>query len=365
MTDSDAGQLPAAGRADRLHLSPRHRETLEALLREHLPGIEVWAYGSRVNGESHDGSDLDLVLRAPDLQEVPMGPLADFTEALHDSTLPFLVEARDWARLPERFHREIERGYVVVIEKENQSAGSEWRDMPFSEAVQINPRVRLERGETYPYVDMASVNANYRSVLAPTRRKYSGGGSRFQCGDTLMARITPCLENGKIACFVPSTLGSNTPAYGSTEFIIIRGRTNTTLTDFVYYLTRWDGVRNYAIDQMTGTSGRQRVPTSCFDHLLVPIPPLPEQRAIAHILGTLDDKIELNRRMNQTLEAMARALFKSWFVDFEPVRAKMEGRWRPGESLPGLPAHLYDLFPDRLVDSDLGEVPEGWEVKGP
>jgi type I restriction enzyme S subunit len=93
------------------------------------------------------------------------------------------------------------------------------------------------------------------------------------------------------------------------------------------------------------------------------LPPLPEQRAIAHILGTLDDKIELNRRMSETLEAMARALFKAWFVDFEPVRAKMEGRWQRGQSLPGLPAHLYDLFPDRLVDSELGEIPEGWEVK--
>ena len=93
------------------------------------------------------------------------------------------------------------------------------------------------------------------------------------------------------------------------------------------------------------------------------LPPLPEQRAIAHILGTLDDKIELNRRMNETLEEMARALFKSWFVDFDPVRAKMEGRWRPGESLPGLPAEYYDLFPDRLVPSELGDIPDGWEVK--
>src|SRR5690606_12281101 len=82
--------------------------------------------------------------------------------------------------------------------------------------------------------------------------------------------------------------------------------------------------------------------------------------AIAHILGTLDDKIELNRKQNETLEAMARALFKAWFVDFEPVRAKMEGRWQRGQSLPGLPAHLYDLFPDRLVVSELGEIPEGW-----
>ena len=91
-------------------------------------------------------------------------------------------------------------------------------------------------------------------------------------------------------------------------------------------------------------------------------PPIAEQRAIAHILGTIDDKIELNRRMNETLEEMARALFKSWFVDFEPVRAKMEGRWRRGQSLPGMPAELYDLFPDRLVDSGLGAIPVGWDV---
>jgi type I restriction enzyme, S subunit len=87
------------------------------------------------------------------------------------------------------------------------------------------------------------------------------------------------------------------------------------------------------------------------------LPPLEEQQAIAHILGTLDDKIELNRRMSETLEAMARTLFKSWFIDFDPVRAKAEGRDL------GLPKHLADLFPARLVESELGEIPEGWEVK--
>ena len=95
----------------------------------------------------------------------------------------------------------------------------------------------------------------------------------------------------------------------------------------------------------------------------ITLPGVQEQRTIARILGTLDDKIELNRRMNETLEAMARALFQSWFVDFDPVRAKMEGRWRKGESLPGLPAHLYDLFPDSFEDSELGEIPRGWEIK--
>ena len=89
----------------------------------------------------------------------------------------------------------------------------------------------------------------------------------------------------------------------------------------------------------------------------IPLPPLPAQRAIAHILGTLDDKIELNRRMNETLEAMARAIFQDWFVDFGPTRAKMEGRQ------PYLPPEVWSQFPDRLADSELGPIPEGWEVR--
>jgi type I restriction enzyme S subunit len=122
---------------------------------------------------------------------------------------------------------------------------------------------------------------------------------------------------------------------------------------------------NLFLEPVVRASEGTKMPRAKWEYaasLELPFPPLPEQRAIAHILGTLDDKIELNRRMSETLEAMARALFKSWFVDFEPVRAKMEGRWQRGQSLPGLPAHLYDLFPDRLVDSELGEIPEGWEV---
>jgi type I restriction enzyme S subunit len=94
-----------------------------------------------------------------------------------------------------------------------------------------------------------------------------------------------------------------------------------------------------------------------FYRLPVRLPPLPEQRAIAHILGTLDDKIELNQRMNETLEAMARALFKAWFVDFDPVRAKAEGR------APGLSEPIADLFPDCFEDSELGEIPAGWRVQ--
>ena len=233
--------------------------------------------------------------------------------------------------------------------------------MPFSEAVVVNPRIRLERGETYPFVSMAAVDPNSQWAYADEQREYSTGGARFEDGDTLMARITPCLENGKVARY--RSTSDSKAAYGSTEFIIIRGRPEVTDNRFAYYLTQSPTVRDYAISQMTGTSGRQRVPTSALGHIDVSIPPIEEQYRIAHILGTLDDKIDLNRRMNATLEGMARALFKSWFVDFEPVRAKMEGRWRRGESLPGMSADMYDLFPKRLVPSELGEVPEGWEIR--
>ena len=152
-------------------------------------------------------------------------------------------------------------------------------------------------------------------------------------------------------------------AVASTEFLVLRPR-NLVDRRFLRFLCLAPTIRSEMEARVTGTSGsHQRVRPE--DALAIPVEipvDLSEQRAIAHILGTLDDKIEVNRRMSQTLEAMARALFKAWFVDFDPVRAKMEGRWQRGQSLPGLPAHLYDLFPARLVDSELGEIPEGWRV---
>jgi type I restriction enzyme S subunit len=131
---------------------------------------------------------------------------------------------------------------------------------------------------------------------------------------------------------------------------------------YLYYLLCSASYRHEVLASATGTTVKHTSPER-IKRFRFSRPPVTQQRAIAHILGTLDDKIDLNRRMSETLEAMARALFKSWFVDFDPVRAKMEGRWRKGESLLGLPAHLYDLFPDRLVNSEMGEIPEGWKVQ--
>ena len=121
---------------------------------------------------------------------------------------------------------------------------------------------------------------------------------------------------------------------------------------FAYYFLKQFDFRAY-----NSGSAQPSLNRNFIHPIPVDIPSLPEQCAIAHILGALDDKIELNRRMNRTLEEMARAIFQDWFVDFGPVRAKLEGRE------PYLSPELWDLFPDRLMDSELGEIPEGWEMK--
>jgi len=126
------------------------------------------------------------------------------------------------------------------------------------------------------------------------------------------------------------------------------------LPEFFYYLLKSN--TEYLKSHASGTTFGE-LSGSTLKRLKFLIPPLAEQRAIAHILGTLDDKIELNRKMNQTLEATAQAIFKSWFVDFDPVHAKAEGHDL------GLPPHIVDLFPDRFEDSELGQIPAGWETK--
>ena len=190
---------------------------------------------------------------------------------------------------------------------------SEWKTYKLGELVEINPRVSLKQGGEYSFVEMKDLDATFKYV-SPSTRKELKGGSKFQNGDTLFARITPCLENGKI-CQVKNL--DDNEGFGSTEFLIFRGKENVSDSNFVYYLSRSEFVKNNAIQMMTGTSGRQRVEKSALQELEITFPDLATQTKIAQILTSLDDKIELNLQMNQTLEAMAQTLFKEWFVNFD------------------------------------------------
>ena len=159
----------------------------------------------------------------------------------------------------------------------------------------------------------------------------------------------------------PGVILGRKGAYRGVEF----SRDPYFVIDTAYYVLpktdldmRWlyYAIKHYKLGEIDDGSPIPSTTRAAVYMLDLDVPPPSEQRAIAHVLGTLDDKIELNRRMSETLEAMARALFKSWFVDFDPVRAKMDGRD------PGLPKEIADLFPSRMVESELGEIPEGWEA---
>lgn len=191
---------------------------------------------------------------------------------------------------------------------------SEWKEYRFSDFANVNSSVKIPKDQLVSFVEMKDLTDGQR-FCKPSQERILSGGSRFENGDTLFARITPCLENGKI-CQVKGL--KNGIGFGSTEFHVLRGRATVSDSDFVYYLCRWSDVRDHAEKNFDGTSGRQRVPKQAFDDLYLKLPELPEQKSIASILSSLDDKIDLLHRQNATLEKMAETLFRQWFV--EPIK---------------------------------------------
>ena len=233
---------------------------------------------------------------------------------------------------------------------------SEWLVQRLDQIAEINPTRKVRKGNDVPFVDMAALPHHSRDISLDgvVTREAKGAGAHFQNGDTLLARITPCLENGKTAQV--RCLGDEAIAEGSTEFIVLCGK-DTADNDFIYYLCRDPVFREYAIGRMEGTSGRQRVSWQSIAAYEFAFPPTDERRATARVLSALDDRITLLRETNTTLEAIAQALFKSWFVDFDPVHAKMQGR-----APEGMDEATAALFPDSFEESELGLVPKGWSV---
>ena len=191
----------------------------------------------------------------------------------------------------------------------------EWKECKLKDIVEINPTESLKKGTVAKKIGMDILQPYCRAIPSFSFEPYTGG-TKFKNGDTIMARITPCLENGKTA--MVNILDDNEIGFGSTEYIVFRAKNNITDPYFIYYLVTSDCIRNPAIKSMVGSSGRQRVQTDVVANLSIKLPPLPTQQKIAAILSSLDDKIELNNKINTNLEQQAQALFKNWFVDFEP-----------------------------------------------
>lgn len=212
----------------------------------------------------------------------------------------------------------------------------DWEEYIFEEVVQFPPVVKLKKGNAYPFIPMENITSGYKYVKPNIEKKITGGGSKFEEGDTLFARITPCLENNKIA---QAKDLNGKPGFGSTEYFIFRGKDGVSDSDFVYYFSKTQWFTQNAINSMVGASGRQRADAGFVKSLKVNFPPLPTQQKIASILSAYDDLIENNTKRIELLEEQAQLIYEEWFV-----------RMR------------FPNYENTKIDAETG-LPKGWELR--
>ena len=360
-----------------LDIRPDHLKIVQEILERIIPDREVWAFGSRVKGTAKGTSDLDLVV----IGENPLDfqTVGGLREAFSESNIPYKVDMVDWATIGETF-REIIRKDKVVIQKgvtndlgnqnkherdyDRKTAG-EWRTVrieEIAEKVSMGPFGSSIKVETFVPAGIPVISGQHLqgsrvcntrefNFITPEHAERLKN-AMVQRGDIV---FTHAGNIGQVA-YIPDNSKFDRYMISQRQFFMRCDRSKV-IPEFVvaYFKTPEGQHKLLANRSQVGVPSIAR-PVTYLRTIKIPLPPFPEQRAIAHILGTLDDKIELNRRMNETLEAMVRAIFKSWFVDFDPVRAKVEGRPT------GLPKEISDLFPDGFEDSELGEIPRGWKI---
>ena len=309
-----------------IDLSPHHLETVKRILAEHVPDCEVRAFGSRATWTAWEYSDLDLAVVSH--EPLDRRTNANLREALEESDLPIRVDVVEWATLTDGFRQAIEADCVVL---QQAATPSRWRETTLGDVIELKRGYDLPKRQRVPgpvpLVSSSGISDHH------TEAKVKGPGVVTGRYGTL----------GQVYYVQDDFWPLNTTLY-------VRDFKGNDPRFISYFL---QGLDFFAYSDKAAVPGLNR------NHLhtaLVHLPPLDEQRRIAGILGALDDKIELNRRMSQTLEAMAQALFKSWFVDFDPVRAKAANQPT------GLPPHLDALFPHSFQESELGEIPSGWEL---
>ena len=344
-----------------IDITAGQRKTVLSLLEKHLPNTAAWVYGSRAKWTARPQSDLDMVVFATPEQN---SQVFDLREAFEESNLPFRVDLFVWDDVPERFRKRIKQDYVVFSDNANDDpAGRDWLYHPhfpkhwkrkplYSMAQWVNGLAfrKIQFSTTgKPIIKIAEIKGGISGQTKFTQQTFDES-VRIRSGDLLFS------WSGQPETSIDAFWWRG-PEGWLNQHVFRVTPINGVDSTFFFYLLRYLKPNFVAIARNKQTTGLGHVTKRDLENIEAALPDLSEQRAIAHILGTLDDKIELNRRMNETLEEMARVLFKSWFVDFDPVRAKMEGRDT------GLPPDVAALFPDRLVESELGEIPEGWAVK--
>ncbi len=321
-----------------IDITASQRKAILALLEKYLPNTTAWVYGSRVKWTSRPQSDLDLVVFPTPNQE---RKVSDLREAFEESNLPFQVDLFVWDEVPEQFRKEIEAEHVVLVEREERGTVGKWRDTvygpinsDFSENRLADLCVPISGVQTGPFGSQLH-KKDYVKVGTPIITVEHLGENR------ILQQGVPCvsekdrlrlskywLQTGDIVFSRVGSVDRRALVRDAEDGWLFSGRCLRVRPDpkevDPAYLSYFFGLPVFQefIRSIAVGATMPSLNTRILSDAPILYPSLPEQRAIAHILGTLDDKIELNRRMNETLEAMARALFKSWFVDFDPVHAK-------------------------------------------
>tara|TARA_R110002167_G_C12687594_1_gene652081 strand:+ start:1574 stop:3277 length:1704 start_codon:yes stop_codon:yes gene_type:complete len=364
-----------------IDLTPAQIKEVKALLEQYLPDTRVWAYGSRVRWTSRPDSDLDLVAFASKEQQANISLLRD---AFDESNLPFSVDLFVWDNVPEQFHKNIQQQFFEIQKAVNVESdkNSKWSTGRLGDYVDACLGKMLDkdknRGEYSPYLGNKNVRWGEFELddLAEMRfEEHEHERYGLQYGDLIICEGG---EPGRCAIWTEEVPNMKI------QKALHRVRPRSGLNNYyLHYWFTWAGQNGLLDAYFTGTTIKH-LTGKALAALEIPIPPLDKQEAMVRVLKSLDDKITLNRQINTTLESMAQALFKSWFVDFDPVidNARAAGNEIPDElqaradrrsallsantetAAARLPQDVQQLFPSRFVlTEEMGWVPEGWEVK--
>lgn len=221
---------------------------------------------------------------------------------------------------------------------------SNWRNVEIGKVIDFNPSESIKKGSIAKKIPMDKLKVFEKKIIGFEFSEYSAG-PKFRNGDTLVAKITPCLENGKTAQV--DVLDGDEVAFGSSEFIVLRENENT-INDYIFYLAKSPAFRKRAISCMEGTSGRKRVNEGALKLQILPIPDKFTQQKIAKVLSDLDAKIEINNKINTELEEMAKTLYDYWFVQFD---------------FPDANGKPYKTSGGKMIWNEelKREIPEGWK----
>ena len=339
-----------------IDLAPAHLATVGRLLAAHVPECEARAFGSRVAWTAKSHSDLDVALVGP--EKIAPSRLRRLREAFEESNLPMRVDLLDWHAISENFRKVIAERFAVIQKPAKASAGrTQWTTTTLGEcAAWLSGGTPFKGNDAFwsgsiPWVsakDMKSFRLHdAEDHISPIA--LGNGGKLVPAGTILLLVRGMTLHNDVPVCMVTREMAFNQ------DIKALRPAKNVDGAFLAYWLLAHKPDLLASVDHAGHGTGR--LVTDTLQRMPVHLAPLAEQKAIAAVLGALDDKIELNRRMNATLEAMARALFQSWFVDFDPVRSKLDGR--PPAALGPAAA----LFPEHLEETAIGHTPKGWEVR--